>query len=143
VRFDLNALTAALVTEPVLVPSSAAFTLAIVAASTSNEESTSRIDCTCDVERPDALTAGVAGVATGAVGAVVVVTAGDAAADDEDEDDEDEDELLLELLELLELELVVLTVLSELPPPPPEQMSAEDAEMVKVTVEVGSYLMND
>jgi len=74
----------------------------------------------------------VAGTATGAAG---VVTAGDVAVADVAEDDEDEDELLLELEEL--------TGLSELPPPPPEQMSAEDAVMAKVTVEVGSYLMYD
>jgi len=63
VRFDLKACTAALVTEPVAVPSSEAFTSAIVAASASKDARTSRIDWICEDERPEACIAGVAGVA--------------------------------------------------------------------------------
>ena len=137
----MNTCTAALVTEPVLVPRSAARTLAIVAASTSNEESTSRIDWTCEDESPDALAVGAAttGVTTGAVG--VAVGASDVTDAAGVVDVVELPPPLLELLELLELAGV--TTFSELPPPPPEQMSDEDAVMVKVTVEVGSYLMND
>src|ERR1035437_4418576 len=53
VRFVLNAATAALVTEPVVVPPSEARTLAIVEASALNDASTSRIACICGAERPE------------------------------------------------------------------------------------------
>ena len=132
----MNMCTAALVTEPVLVPRSAAFTLAIVAASTSNEVSTSRIDCTCEDESPEACVAGVAGVA-GTAGVVAVagvagvagVAAG--AADDPDEppDDPDDDD------PLLVLPPVVL--------PPAEEQSVADGVMTMVAAVVGANVIFD
>ena len=67
----MNTATAVLVTDPVVVivppvPESAALTLAIVAASASNDASTLRIDWICGAERPEVgvtATTGVAGVA--------------------------------------------------------------------------------
>ena len=96
-RLALNACTAELVTEPVLVPSSAAFTLAIVAASTLNDASTSRIDWTCEAERPDAfavVVVVVVVVTADVVTAGAVVTAG------------------------------VLVTAAEPPPPPPDEVDA-------------------
>lgn len=68
VRFDLNTETAALVTEPVVVPSRIAFTLASVAASTSNDASTARMDWTCEEVSPEAGVAGTAGATVGTAG---------------------------------------------------------------------------
>ena len=125
----MNTATAELVTEPVaVVPSSAALTLAIVAASTSNDARTSRIDCICETERPEAGIAGVAGTAGVADTAGVVVEAGTAGiAGVADTVAEPPPPLLVE----------------PLPPLLVEEQSVEDGVMVTVTLVLGEYARSD
>lgn len=124
VRSALKTCTAALVTEPVVVPSSTAFTLASVAASTLKETSTSRIAWTCEVESPEA--AAAEGVEATVV-VVVVVVGVDVTVE-------------LDELELDELELLGLDEPEGAEPPlPPAEQSVEDGVIVTVTaVPVGA-----
>ena len=125
VKSALNACTAALVTEPVAVPSSDAFTFAMTSASALKDASTSNMDLICADERPEAGVAGAEGV-VGTAGVAGVAGVADA-------DDELLDELLLEEPPLLP---------PDEPPPPPWQ-SVLDGVKVIVSVTVGAKVRTD
>jgi len=133
VRFALNIRTAVLVTEPVpAVPSREAFTFAIVAASASNDASTSSIDWICEDESPEAFVATtgateVVVAGTAVVAAVVAVVAAAAELLPEDEDE------------------VVVTLLDDglLPPVVAVEQSVAEGVIVTVTPVLGTYLRSD